>query len=322
MLEKKLILIDNSNREELGKVYLRKASQFAIAKSFGKSYEFFKEGLDIVSCDCLRSDKGWLSDYLKSDKRLFKEINIQHVPSYEYLFVKAFMLSYEEGEMELYLALDAIDNYLEFIQDEYGHYLRGRIMIGLNKPEDALKSFYFARRFSDSARLQYRIGRTKEQFLSSNGLGELFNSFMLNPSSICCCRLLKKYSKSRGITLKFDKGIQNPLVASFLSDEPEWKFQVYFEDLVSLSSFPPGTFSEMSPQKQVVRQFISILENSRHLFINEPNAFADDQASVDSSNYHDDYGNSYEKYGGYNGWSDDVIDDAFEGDPENTWNVD
>ncbi|WP_329903661.1 hypothetical protein [Porphyromonas pogonae] len=37
---------------------------------------------------------------------------------------------------------------------------------------------------------------------------------------------------------------------------------------------------------------------------------------------HDDYGSSYEKYGGYNGWSDDVIDDAFEGDPMNTWNVD
>ena len=31
---------------------------------------------------------------------------------------------------------------------------------------------------------------------------------------------------------------------------------------------------------------------------------------------------SYQKYNGYNGWSDDVIDDAFEGDPENTWNVD
>ena len=36
----------------------------------------------------------------------------------------------------------------------------------------------------------------------------------------------------------------------------------------------------------------------------------------------DSYGTSYEKYNGINGWSDDAIDDAFEGDPENTWNVD
>lgn len=36
----------------------------------------------------------------------------------------------------------------------------------------------------------------------------------------------------------------------------------------------------------------------------------------------DEYGSSGEKYGWYNGFSDDAIDDAFEGDPENTWNVD
>ena len=31
---------------------------------------------------------------------------------------------------------------------------------------------------------------------------------------------------------------------------------------------------------------------------------------------------SGEKYGYYNGYSDDVIDDAFDGCPEATWNVD
>jgi len=39
-------------------------------------------------------------------------------------------------------------------------------------------------------------------------------------------------------------------------------------------------------------------------------------------NHHDFYGQSGEKYDWYNGWSDDAIDDAFDGDPENTWNVD
>lgn len=38
--------------------------------------------------------------------------------------------------------------------------------------------------------------------------------------------------------------------------------------------------------------------------------------------YEEDYGSSGEKYGWYNGFSDDVIDDAFEGDPSLTWNVD
>ena len=36
----------------------------------------------------------------------------------------------------------------------------------------------------------------------------------------------------------------------------------------------------------------------------------------------DNYGTSCEKYNGYNGWSDDLIDDVFGGIPEATWNVD
>ena len=46
---------------------------------------------------------------------------------------------------------------------------------------------------------------------------------------------------------------------------------------------------------------------------------------VENYDYHDpyeDYGRSGEEYGWYNGWSDDVINDAFDGDPEATWNVD
>lgn len=36
----------------------------------------------------------------------------------------------------------------------------------------------------------------------------------------------------------------------------------------------------------------------------------------------DSYGRNCEKYNGYNGWSDDLIDDVFGGIPEATWNVD
>lgn len=37
---------------------------------------------------------------------------------------------------------------------------------------------------------------------------------------------------------------------------------------------------------------------------------------------YEDYGSSGEVFGWYNGWSDDAIYDAFEGDPDATWNVD
>lgn len=38
--------------------------------------------------------------------------------------------------------------------------------------------------------------------------------------------------------------------------------------------------------------------------------------------YNQNNSSSYEKYGGYNDWDDQTIDDAFEGDPYATWNVD
>lgn len=47
-----------------------------------------------------------------------------------------------------------------------------------------------------------------------------------------------------------------------------------------------------------------------------------DDDFYDDYNPWDDYGRSGEKYGWYNGYSDDVIDDAFDGIPEATWNVD
>jgi hypothetical protein len=52
--------------------------------------------------------------------------------------------------------------------------------------------------------------------------------------------------------------------------------------------------------------------------------FGDDEdfGSEDDHDPMDNYGSSGEKYGWYNGFSDDAIDDAFEGDPSNTWNVD
>ncbi len=46
--------------------------------------------------------------------------------------------------------------------------------------------------------------------------------------------------------------------------------------------------------------------------------------NIESNNdfFFDDDHKSYSKYNGYNGWDDDTIDSAFEGDPMNTWNVD
>lgn len=69
----------------------------------------------------------------------------------------------------------------------------------------------------------------------------------------------------------------------------------------------------------------SLKELERKQLQLEEEVETDDYEVYDDFEDHDpmeEYGRSGEKYGWYNGWSDDVIDDAFEGDPQNTWNVD
>lgn len=42
----------------------------------------------------------------------------------------------------------------------------------------------------------------------------------------------------------------------------------------------------------------------------------------DEEDYYEEYSPSYDEYGGYNGFDDDTIGCAFEGDLEATWNID
>jgi len=63
--------------------------------------------------------------------------------------------------------------------------------------------------------------------------------------------------------------------------------------------------------------------NENEVTIKEEQDIKENDDIIDDFEFDDyDYGSSTEKYGGYNGFSDDVIDDAFEGDLEATWNVD
>lgn len=63
-----------------------------------------------------------------------------------------------------------------------------------------------------------------------------------------------------------------------------------------------------------------------------PSVILSDSISEPKENYSYDYGHDsyrddddegpYSKYGGYNGWDDNTIDEAFDGNPELTWNID
>lgn len=272
-------LISRDNKEALGKYYLKKGVDFAFEKSFGKSYEFFKEGLDILTCDC----GSWRKRFEESDKSILEDLVIKMEERLEYYFVKGYLLCFEENKKELYLGLDAIDKYLNERTDEYGLYVKGEILLRLEQPSDALNAFSEALELGGTnSRLMYRIGRTNEQHLDTYGLEELYQSFDINPSSACCARVLKKYMKEREIEFLIDSSNDNPLIISFSSSESEWKFDNLYEKYLSkdyLGDDLPFGQTETLP---VITSFIKEIRKNKDLFVVDNEEYEDES-------YYDDY---------------------------------
>lgn len=315
----KLKLIERGNKESLGKYFLQKAVDFAFDGSFGKSYEFAKEGLDILTCDCGM----WRKRYENSDKTLFSDLLVNTSEYLEYYFVKAFILSFEDDVKDIYVGLDSIEKYLNKRQNEYGFYVKGKILLSLEKPAEAYEVFLRAMEFDKNPRLLYRIGRIKEEHFTKNGLKYLSDSFIMNSSSACCVRILKKYMEKRAIDLSKEKKETNKLILSFVGSDDEWRFYNLFEEFLNNEYLPDDLpFMADVETLPIVNNFVKFLRENAMIFKVDFEDHDEYEDYENDDNSYSDYGTSYDKYGGYNGYSDDVIDDAFEGDPMNTWNID
>ncbi len=276
-------LIERNNKEALGKYFLKKAVDFAFDKAFGKSYEYLKEGLDILTCDCNRG--GWRNRFKNSEKTLFTDLLINFPQHTEYYFVKAYILSFEDEKKELYLGLDAIEKYLTEREDEYGLYVKGKILLSLEEHSQAFDAFVQASHFGTNSRILYRIGRTKEQHLSEYGLEDLYISFDANTSSSCCARILKKYMKEREIDLSLDENESNELLISFTDSDDEWKFDNLYEKYLKQEYFN----NELT--MPVISKFVEVLRANSEIFQEEVDEFEDneDYDHYDEHDYHDDH---------------------------------
>jgi len=70
-----------------------------------------------------------------------------------------------------------------------------------------------------------------------------------------------------------------------------------------------------------IKPDFTITEEGKQKLEDKYSSWENEQQQDDYDDY-DDYSPSYEKYGGAYGYDDDTIDSAFEGDPENYWNID
>jgi len=107
-------------------------------------------------------------------------------------------------------------------------------------------------------------------------------------------------------------------------------FQIYyFERKRKTFIYNEDNLFEIFRKKIINKKLIDVYNlnllkiHSKKVKADDEERYADELEEYDKDNDIDNNNRtSYSKYGGYNGWSDQAIDDAFEGDPMNTWNVD
>lgn len=277
----KIEIFEANHKDEFGKYFFRKAVSFALLKDFDNSYEFFKEGLDFLTCDCVSG--GWRNEFKNSPEEIFVDLQNATAKKHAYYFVKAILLSYEEDNKNLYAALDSIDNYLKIFEDEYGLYVKGKIHLALKENKEALDLFKRASKLNISTRIQYRIGRTKEELTSEYGIDLLYTAFMSNNSSACCLRTLQKNHRKYKLEFEIqDQEKENTLCKTFLTLEDEWTFQ----GLYMVKQQNPNKVVERNEKNSfVILSFIDFLKNNENLFANDES---------EDEHYDDDYENDYD----------------------------
>lgn len=178
--------------EKIGKLYFQKAIKDLIINKFDDAYDNLVYGYDYISCDC--ETGGWFN---KEVIDIYLKANNFDCNAYKLEFIKAFLFFYSR---KYNYAFNSINCFIELQpNNELGYYLKGRILIGLDKPNEALKSFQKSLELKRTSRTLYRIGRTKEQYLKVYGLDEMYEAIVINPSSSCVNWHFANYALERKI---------------------------------------------------------------------------------------------------------------------------
>lgn len=354
-------LLKDAQNDKIGKIYFKKGVEFVLEGKHDVAWEFFKLGIDTVTCDC--EEGFWLQLWLDSKftyrgyQDASSELKSHIIKNYKkynsYYFNMVFLLSYSQDDKSLKNIEDAL-SFLELTGGGndywYYSYLRSKMdeKNGIFNPESIESQIRDDdhEAYIDSGVL-YRTGRSKRNSPHSNdsGISEIFLSFKLNPYSPCCAALLKEIMIEQGIKIEVsEKQESNPLLKAFIQDEskkseflsPSTFFDVYKRYLerfnskknqLEVKSFIAevlSNFKILNPNKVSIAFYKNKHDPIKMLLSEEDYEFFKKHGRLPDTSLDQLEGgasSSQGKYGGYNGHSDDAIDDAFEGDQSLTWNI-
>ena len=303
----------------IGFLYFENAIKDLIKLNYKSAYIGFIKGFSFVTCDCRVSVK--IKEYYLEIKNSYnvEKVNCSIDELHFILAIYFYYLnSVDFGKFNRNTSsqsLAHIDYYLNIHPNsEIGHYIKGRILSEF-KIEEALKEFEFALKIDNNQRVNYRIGKLYENKLDKYGLNYLYQSILMNPLSNCAIRSFKIVCDKRNIKLKTntDKFLANIFNNSNSDDFFTKIIEFKKEGIIKLNSLETICIT------QAYSDFVDGLKEDENLFmVYNYEEFEEDD---DSNNYNDDRPR-YSKYGGANGLDDRTINDAFDGDADNYWNVD
>jgi tetratricopeptide (TPR) repeat protein len=315
----------NSDNERIGDLYFKNAITNIENGNFKSAYSELLAGFENVSCDCalttlIESRYEQITLSLKSNSITCSLSELDFIRAVIYYFPDSGNFGQEQKGIYK-RALPLIDSYLDdYPNSEIGHYLKGRVLSGLENFEEAISEFEFALSIKETPRVHYRIGRIKEQKLQQFGIDNLYKSILQNPSSLCSLRWFKDCCDSRGIKLQTNT---HKLLANFFNNKNTDEFRKAVNQLL-LNGTVSLTENRTLNVLTAFEDFLSSLKADENLFGVAELGEDEEGYEPDYDDYddYDDYSPSYDKYGGAYGYDDDTIDSAFEGDPENYWNID
>lgn len=268
-------------RELTGKGYFSEGIICLNEYNFNDAYSLFLDGLDLVTCDC--NNTNWRDGIDDALYEMFEydEYSLEDGDRESYYFCKAFILSYEENKDILMNALKCAVKYEKVVCgdnqiNEYANYLIGRILLQLDYPYLALHYFKFILNYCNPkniARINYRIGRTMEQYeldkntiqcegfsMDTNGLQFLSDSLIENCSSACCARVLQYHARQFNTSyLINERYFKNEIIKMFITIDNDIEFQKKYNNYIE---------NQIWDEKSDFTDFIDFLLHNRNTYMN------------------------------------------------------
>jgi hypothetical protein len=316
-----LELILNQNLEGFGNNLIKNGLENVHLDSLSRATQLFELGLEF----CVVVDEGKFQNYLSIDLRdnLFFDESLLSTKDYDDLFARAFTLCLFYDEKCVNFS-NQIASYLHTkYSNECTCFLYSFCLIKLKKFAEAYSVLISDDSFWRLPSIIYLKGQAK-LLLGKNACSDFYEALSLNHSSSICAKYLFQEVRKHDVILECLEGdASDSITEKFIAtnvhpDEFELVHKTIYQDLDRRSSFHYLNVTENGNP-----YFIEFLKrNEKQLLVGKDRTIEESQKIEEelwnqTEPEFNPHGNK-SKYGGYNGYDDKTIDNAFEGDPENT----